>query len=55
MTHSKSRRDGAWKAGKETQHPHGKIKSQQEISSEIGMKDTNQLTAQPADFDEIEY
>ncbi len=55
MTHSKARRNGAWKAGKETQHPHGKIKSNQEISSEIGMKSNNELTAQPSDYDEIEY
>ncbi|SCC20020.1 hypothetical protein GA0061096_3024 [Fictibacillus enclensis] len=55
MTHSKARREGEQRAGKETQHPHGKIKSQHELSSEIGMKSNNELTTQPADYDEIEY
>ncbi len=34
MSTSKRRRDNAWKQRKQTQHPHGKIKSLHELAGE---------------------
>lgn len=34
MTHQKRRKEAAWKSRKQEQHPHGKIKSFKELSSE---------------------
>ncbi|MCC3259318.1 MULTISPECIES: DUF6254 family protein [Paenibacillus] len=34
MAHQKRRKEAAWKSRKQEQHPHGKIKSLKELSSE---------------------
>lgn len=34
MTSSKNRRENAWNQRKHTQHPHGKVKSLEELSKE---------------------
>jgi hypothetical protein len=34
MTSSKGRRENAWNQRKHTQHPHGKVKSLEELSQE---------------------
>ncbi|WP_255250507.1 DUF6254 family protein [Paenibacillus lautus] len=34
MAHQKRREESAWKSRKQEQHPHGKIKSLKELSSE---------------------
>lgn len=34
MAHQKRRKEAAWKSRKEEQHPHGKVKSLKELSTE---------------------
>ncbi|WP_223822071.1 DUF6254 family protein [Paenibacillus peoriae] len=34
MAHQKKRKKAAWKSRKQEQHPHGKVKSLKELSSE---------------------
>ncbi|MFC7560438.1 DUF6254 family protein [Paenibacillus farraposensis] len=34
MAHQKRRKEAAWNSRKQEQHPHGKIKSLKELSSE---------------------
>ncbi|MFC7371318.1 DUF6254 family protein [Fictibacillus iocasae] len=54
MTHSKSRREGENRLRKETQHPHGKVKSFQELS-DGSVTNSQPPAAHPADYDEIDY
>ncbi|MFK0524466.1 DUF6254 family protein [Paenibacillus illinoisensis] len=40
MARQKKRQEAAWKSRKQEQHPHGKIRSLKEISSEYDEKNT---------------
>lgn len=40
MSQQKNRKEAAWKSRKQEQHPHGKIKSLKELSSEYGAEHT---------------
>ncbi|MCL6658531.1 MULTISPECIES: DUF6254 family protein [Paenibacillus] len=40
MADQKKRKEAAWKSRKQEQHPHGKIKSLKELSSEYEEKPT---------------
>ncbi|MEY8745921.1 DUF6254 family protein [Bacillales bacterium AN1005] len=42
MARLKKRQEAAWKSRKQEQHPHGKIRSLKEISSEYDEKHTTQ-------------
>ncbi|MGO4527899.1 DUF6254 family protein [Paenibacillus sp. 2TAF8] len=42
MARQKKRQEAAWKSRKQEQHPHGKIRSLKEISSEYEGKNTTE-------------